>query len=223
MKIAHPVLSSPIELKENIVNVLVVENKKMFTQLVFELLEQVKGNDGEFVISEDDTPKDISKTIDLVLDVFTLDLNSKKILTKIYKDLEEIAIGADYYEKTTNLRHAIFELVDSIIQSSEQELICDEEFDIQKIFKGLNLRMRDEYDSLVEKITNYIETMSEIFRIKCFVLVNIKSLFNEEDLNLFYKQMFYKKINILLLESIHFKKVECEKIIIFDDDMCQIS
>ena len=50
--LAHPLLQSPIEFKENRVPVLIVENGQLFRRLIGDLLAQENGEPGEFALSE---------------------------------------------------------------------------------------------------------------------------------------------------------------------------
>ena len=84
MKLVHPDLGYTIVFAENQVNVVTVENKPFFTKLLQGLLLQCSGEDGGFVLSEDNRELKIAETCDLIIDPLTLDINNKKILNKVF-------------------------------------------------------------------------------------------------------------------------------------------
>ena len=103
MILVHPRIEEQIEFKENVINVLCIENKTMFNEIVSDFLVQINGEDGDFILSEKGKELPIKKTVELVLSPFIMDFNSKKILSSIYGDLKENAYQQDYYANTVKL------------------------------------------------------------------------------------------------------------------------
>ena len=67
MMLAHPLLQSPIEFKENRVPVLIVENGQLFRRLIGDLLAQENGEPGEFALSENAGLTEIGKNVQMTL------------------------------------------------------------------------------------------------------------------------------------------------------------
>ena len=65
--LAHPLLQSSIEFKENRIPVLVVENGQLFRQLIADLLAQENGDPGEFALSENSGLTEIGKNVQMTL------------------------------------------------------------------------------------------------------------------------------------------------------------
>ena len=78
MKLVHPDIKNQIIFSENKVNVLTIENKTFFTEFVSELFSQYSGNEGKFILSEDDKELSIPKTCELILNPINLDINNKQ-------------------------------------------------------------------------------------------------------------------------------------------------
>lgn len=75
MKIVHPLISEIINLSnESKVNILVIENQKLFTRILTELYGQINNCKGEFVFSIDNSPKEISKNIEIITQFIPLKL-----------------------------------------------------------------------------------------------------------------------------------------------------
>ena len=67
MKLVHPLISEIINLSnESKVNILVIENQKLFTSILTELYGQINNCKGRFVFSIDNSPKEISKNIEII-------------------------------------------------------------------------------------------------------------------------------------------------------------
>ena len=94
--------------------------------------------------------------------------------------------------------------------------------DITAIFRAMNVVFAPS-ESLLEHICDYIDVCSEYRKIALFVFVNLKSYLCEEDLELFYSHLMYYKRNVLLLERCESSLHPTERVIIIDNDLCEIS
>lgn len=223
MKLAHPFLENPIIFEENKVNILVVEHQKVFSELVHELLEQTNDVEGRFILSCDLKQLNFHKEVEMVIDLFTLELNQKKTITKLYSQLKTSAIGSEYYLDTTCLLGEITQFLEKILQTTQYPLVYSDEIDIASIFKLADVKFETLYNSLVEKLLDYLVIVQEFCDISCFIFVNLKCYLLDEEIAQLYKFISYKKLNILLLENtMREKRFEEEKIYIIDGDLCEI-
>lgn len=224
MKISHPFFENPFLLEENKVNVLVVENQVFFAKLINELLQQVNGNEGSFVLSCNYKQLDIHKRIDIVIDPFTLDFNKKKIITRLYSQLKSNAIGSEYYMDSKILLGEIVQFIEKISQTTEYPLVYSDNIDIASIFKLAEIKIETSYENLTEKLLDYCSLVQEFCSDSCIVFINLKCYLSDDELGQFYKSISYKKINIMLLENtVREKRFVQEKIRIIDKDFCEIS
>lgn len=91
MKLAHYYLDSLIEFEENTVNVLIIENGQKLRETVSMLILQSEGEQGDFIISEGLNILDFSKYTEVIINVFDLKFDTKKIVTKINQTAIETA------------------------------------------------------------------------------------------------------------------------------------
>lgn len=223
MKLVHPFLEKPIVFEENNMNVLVIENQKVFSELVWELLEQINDKEGRFLLSSDLKLLELKKSMDLVIDLFSLDFNQKKIISKVYSQLKMVAVGSEYYMDSTCLIGEIVHYLEKILQDIHYPLEYDQEMDIGAIFKFADVKIGITYGTLIEKLIDYLALMQELCGISFFVFVNLKCYLSDEEVEQLYHFVAYKKFNILLLENtMREKRFEQEKIRIIDIDMCEI-
>lgn len=225
MKLAHSILEKPIEFEENIINVLVVENPKLFYTFVSDFYNQItNSNEGSFVLSDNSKILPMHKYMELILEPFSIDLNQKKILNKLYAVLKENILKTETYKELIELQSTVFKFVEKISDTIEYPLIYeDSSIDLQDIFKMVDLKLESKQESLLEKILDYITAVCEFLGINCFLAVNLKSYLSKEELEELYKSIHYKKLNLMLLESKNTEYISpVEKLYIIDSDLCSI-
>ncbi len=223
MKIVHPVLSKPIELLENKTAVLIIENQRLYANMIFELISQLDGNDVSFVLSRNNAMVNIAKEAELIIDPFNMDINQRKIITKLHNMLCTIATGEDNYTKTMQIISTVQQYIEDIMIAVDYPLEYAQTIDASLIFKIADVKITDNSDSLAEKIIDYITIMIDLFKVSCFIFVNIKSFVTDIELVELYQHFAYKKINVLLIENFMREERHDEEIIrIIDKDMCEI-
>lgn len=223
MKLVHPDINYHIVFNENIVNVIVVENPKIFRGFIEELVRQCAGEEGSFLLSDCEEEIEISKNVELVIDCFNLDFNQKKILNKVYNYLKHLSMGDKYYLKTSEIQMTIFRYLEELISSSEHPLVYAADLDIISIFKSADLKIETNYDTLLEKLVDYINIVQEYCGMSCIIFVNLKTYLAEEELKQLYVYASYKKIHIMLLEGRLYNEIlDLEKVFILDNDLCEI-
>jgi CRISPR-associated protein Csn2 len=216
-------LNTPINIHEGLPNILVVENKHLFYNLINDLIKQVEGNDGDWILSENSKIYSISKTTNVIVDFFHLNLNCKPILSKLYSNLKDISAQSDFYMDTITLKQLIIEYFEKINSELILPVEFDAEFDITSIFKMLDVKFSVTDTELVESINIVSHILRELVSNKLIVLVNFLNYLTEEEIEIFYRDLYYNKYSILLIENRWNRiKRENEKILIIDDDLCEI-
>ncbi|HPY98931.1 MAG TPA: type II-A CRISPR-associated protein Csn2 [Clostridia bacterium] len=216
-------LNTPISIHEGLPNILVVENKHLFFKLVDDLVKQSEGNDGEWILSEDSKIYSINKTVNVIVDYFHLNFNSKPILSKLYSNLKDISTQGDFYVDTISLKQTIAEYFEKINSEVMLPIEFSTDFDITNIFKILDVKLSEIDAELVENMNIVLHILRELTGNKLTVLVNFLDYLTEEEIEVFYRDLNYNKQSILLIERKWNRiKRENEKIFIVDDDLCEI-
>ena len=81
MKLVHPKLEGQIIFSDEKPCQWVIESPEDFSLYVQELLRQSEGEEGQFVLSDGDKEKDISKYAEVIINPFAVNINDRKILT----------------------------------------------------------------------------------------------------------------------------------------------
>lgn len=221
MKIVNARYNLSLGLNENSVNVLVVEHPQVFADIVYSLFHQSCGGEGEFILSENNKELKFDKYMDLIIDPFSLELNNRKILNKLYAQLN--SLGNECSEKKDKINSEIVQILDDIVSISRYNNI-DFQLDIGwiDIFKLYGVKFGKNYTSLLEKLIEYMKILTHICDISIICFVNCKSYLSSMEIQSLYQMAFYNKIHLILIESSEKEPNVNEKVFIIDCDKCLI-
>ncbi|MEG2414208.1 MAG: type II-A CRISPR-associated protein Csn2 [Clostridia bacterium] len=146
------------------------------------------------------------------------------MVTKLLKRFVESAnddmqVAENYQEICSKMMQLASKFEDMV----DFQITYDESFSIEDIIKLLNVKFEEKaFDSVLDKLIDFVSVASEFSICEIIVFVNIKSYLSEAELKELYKCAQYKKVNLFLLENCNKTKIEGEKIVIIDEDKCEI-
>lgn len=224
MRIIHKDITNPIVIDENKINVLVLENKNFFINKINELINQINGDYGDYILFDlNNEELSISKNCNILTDLFCLDFDSKKIKIAIFNELKNISNSEVFYIKIRELEKNIRDLIFEIMYESDFELELDEDFDVTKLLKIYDISISKNYNTLIEKFITYIDVLTDVLKIKVIFCVNLLNLFDEIDRIEIYKYLLLKKKKVVFIENYYESyNLEYEEKYIIDKDMCEI-
>lgn len=222
MKLIERELGLEIELKENRISIFVIENVSKRLSIIRTLYEQILGGIGPWLLAEREKAYDLNKKCDIVLEPFSLEMNSKKVKTKLYQEIKGIA-DEECYESGLELHSNICNYLEKVLEKVPYPMEYIESWDVDNILKMYNVRLLEECDDLYEKLLNYIKLMNQICGIQLFFFVEIKQFLTEQQLFELYKTVSYSKIQLILIEfNITGDRNAEEDVYILDKDDCII-
>jgi CRISPR-associated protein Csn2 len=222
MKLAYPELENVILFEENRVPVLSIENQSFFRKIVGGFYEQIKTGRGIFVLSEDDRLIELNKTCEMILSPFTIAIEDSRIMKRIYKRLEEIALEEEFVE-TRELTGQIAKYMYRLTDYLECDLAINDDVELQTLFKAMGIKPLYDDSDMMSKLIDYITLLSTTLGIKLIVFVNLRLYLTIDELRLFYDTVLRKKIKLLLLENrIYGEIINCEDVLTIDSDLCEI-
>ena len=224
MKIINKNWQRKIKIEDNIIYTLVFENKKYYRENIIELINQYKGNDGSYILSNDNKEISFDKNSFIITDIFNIDINSKRVLTKIYNLLlkEIVEDISSYNELSTNIR-LYFE---KLIFNSSLEIEQGEEIDMSSLLKLGDFKLYVEQDDILEKFVKFLKVLTELWGCKIIFVVGLHTVFTQDEIIEIYKEVCLNKINIINIEYQQFNNLSNEnyreRVYIFDKDNCEI-
>lgn len=224
MKIINKNWQRKIEIEDNIIYTLVFENKKYYRENIIELINQHKGNEGRYILSNDNKEISFDKNSYIITDIFNIDINNKKVLSKIYSSLlkEIVEDISSYNELSTNIR-VYFE---KLIFNSSLEIEQGEEIDMCSLLKLGDFKIHVEQDDFLEKFVKFLKVLTELCGCKIIFVVGLHTVFTQDEIIEIYKEVCLNKINIINIEYQQFNNLSNENykeiVYIFDEDNCEI-
>lgn len=220
MMIGFENLSKPIDFSENNINVLCIENKLLYRKVLNSFYMENPEEINMF-FSENFTPFKFKGNICFVNDFYKLSISSS-VIKKFY---DEIALfcNQEMQSETANIKSQIISFVDLVISNFDYDFNYNLDVNLQDIFKMQDVKPAISNNSLLLSLLDYILVINKYISPKCFVLLNLHLYFNNTELEEFYKEISYNKVNILIVENIKdFETNKFEKITIIDSDLCEI-
>lgn len=222
MKLVYTELEQQLVFQENKVNVLVIEQKELFRRMIQELDKQISGEEGGFVLSDNNKTMKIDKEICLILNPFALNINSRKALTGLYNELGKLGLNEENYLKTCSLKGQIAEYIYDLLNQVYYALKFQDDFNLQSMFKALEVEFEAGEGNFLEGLVYFLDVCSKFQKVKILTFVNLKTYLMSEELHEFYKEAFYRKIQLLLLENNIVDELAEEAVSIVDADLCLI-
>lgn len=221
MKLVNKFYNIEIELIENQVTIITVENPEAYSKCVGDIWNQVSGNEGDFILSECDKIKNISKEMDCIINPFSLDCNNKKIVTRLYQELK---LQADnlMQEEVSMLNANIIEFLDKLLFSVPYNTTYELDIDMSNLLKLYNVGIETKAERLIDVIVEYFKVMLKLCNINIFVFIDLKHYLSKEHLEQLYQELFYLKIYLIIIEPIQTERLQNEKYWIIDNDLCII-
>lgn len=221
MKLMYPDYSISFELCENEVPVIVIENPQIFSKLVKEFLLQSNGQEGGFILSEADKIRNISKETQIILNPFSLDCNEKRIIQKLYQEIEIIA-SEKYVEDSGRLHGEIVEYLDTLLNNIPYATTYCLNENVPALLKAYGVQIDTQADSFLESVINYLRVLNSLCHIEVVICVNLKTFLSDEQILQLYEFVFYQKMYLVLFENNQRKILKGEKTCILDKDQCII-
>lgn len=223
MKLSYPQFDEPLEFVEGIPNILVLEDKRLRVQFIEDLKNQIETGEGSFVLSNQDEVLKIEKLSEFLMNPFTLDINQKKILTKIQATLKELANNESNYAESMRIIGEVNTYFQNLGAQVQYPIVFNDNIELQDLIKISGARIETESTSFFESVLNYMCLLNDVLGISLFVTLNIQLYIQEKELLELYKIAHYKKISLLLVESFDMNRHNLlERVTIIDKDLCVI-
>lgn len=222
MNIISEYFDNSFELKSEVINTLLIENRELFISFIKQLYIEMSTEEGKIILQDDLKEISFKKYVELIIDPFALDPNNAKNLKKLYEKIIENSSNEEIYEKRLVFENALKDYVEEIVFLSDYELIYDN-LDYQNIFKAVNLHIDTETKNLASMIIDYMRISSDLSGTKLFIFVNLDNFLTDSDLIELQDFISYNNLIVFCLQNqLNRKLIENENLRIIDEDLCEI-
>lgn len=220
MMISFPFLTEPIHFSSEQIPVLCLENQLTFRKTVSALYSEVP-EENDIIFSENYEPFPYKNHVQFITDYCSFHISSS-FLKKLYTNFSAFCV-TDLAEETAYLEQTVFNFLDKINAHYDFDFSYNEDFCLPEFFKSQSFLPDFNTESSLENLLSYILIFQKYCPMRCFILLNLHQYFSESELEPFFKELLYRKIPLLLIESgVHFEKASQEKLYILDKDLCEI-
>lgn len=143
------------------------------------------------------------------------------MINKVINRMQKLAMDEEYYYQTNEL----ITLLESYLLDLSVELTGNIEFSKitwENTIKAVGIEFADNYDSLAEKILDYMELVREYDSEKMFITLNLRSYISDDEMNKFVNDVVARGYKLLMVENSEYPIIEHEKRYIIDADKCII-
>ncbi len=199
---------------------LIIENKPLLRDITYLFFSEKP--EEYFVFSHNCEPFEFFKRGIYIPSAVNLDLNNKKILSKINSYLEHL-LTDELYTEFHEVKNTLMTLAEKLLQKSE--FIIDFDYDIspKDIVKLLGAELARGDESFAEALIRYIQLAKEYLGVSLIVISDLHSFFGKEELDLIYKTLLLTEVRVLCIEGIQPNNAsQYEKIHIVDNELCEI-
>ena len=221
MKLVMKGIETILDCAQNQICTVVIENQKLFYEVVEDIERQIQGLEGESVLSENNQILKMDKYAEQLMQFVPFDLNKKSLISRITSYMQKIAADEIHYEKTSEFL-AEWE---KYCMDLEFELPVSIEFtkiNMDVLLKSSGIMISDDYVSLAEKILDYIQLIEYFECKKMFILVNMRSFVENEEMQKFIDAALTREYQIILLDNKEYPLLKSEKRCVIDADLCEI-
>ena len=187
-----------IDFSKNHINVLQIQNKKLFAKMVSSFNNMCKGLSVEcdevITLLEQDEIVDFTKNVLFVVDFLNFDFNQRRIQTVLYQYIDKIIkLEPEILSNIYNLQDSIHIEFMSIMVEFPFEILCKKDSSILDILKMYGIRIKANVDEkIIEKLFKLVE---------------------------FYKYCLYNNVKLLVLErGSEVSPLERERILFVDEN-----
>lgn len=220
MKININYIDSEVLISNDRVLTFEVENRAYFYRLVKELNDISHGDLSENISFYDNNGKELNlcNKINVIIDYFNIDFNSKKTLSVLYKIIKD-NIDEDTNVRINSYYNKIKNTINKALVNLDLSLSVNDEYDLDTIFKLLKISINNK-DNLLDNMLLLID-IENLFKVdELLVFVNVKQYLSKEELIELYKYSLYNNVKILLIDSQSYGvTLENEKKLIIDSNL----
>lgn len=219
MNLVYNPIDAVMTLEETTVYAVVLESPLLMRQFIESLDAQINFDKGPFVLSDGQKTVPLAKYLELIVNPFAVDMNQRKILTKVHQELEKNAVREDMYQRTAEVRRHLHNYLQDLLMTVDYPLEYNFDFSLGKLLAPVGVQFAVE-DSLPGRVVQYIDLCSRLFGLKIFVVYQLSCIFSVEEMQCFIRDMQYRKLSIILLESAASDNIPFDKILVVDNDLC---
>ena len=206
-------IENTIEVSNDYVRCIEIENKSYFYRVVKLLNDYFNNQDveEELMITEKTNFK-------IVTDYFNIELNDKKTINLILKNIKE-HLDKVTYDKLLKSYQKLNQTFQLALNNIDLPVTTEKDINIDNLIKLMNIKVIKE-DNLLKNLYTLIDLITELQNYNLLILINLKQYLSKEELDEYYKYAIYNNVALLLIDNKSYGIAQnYEKKLIIDDNL----
>ena len=220
MKMGHPELMSVLEWDALHPASFVVEHPASFLRYISDLTLQSEGEEGTFVFSEKGQVLPMQKSVLLIRDLWSVDLNQKKLLNGVLGQLKRIA-QEEYYSDVQELLAGMSSLLGNLAQEAMLPLLWEEQPDVSAIFKAMGVQLEQSKEPF-DRLLDYVILSQEYLHTKLVLLVGVRGFLTKDAFESLCRDFVSRELPVLFVDGTAYPMIKGEKRLLIDSDHCEL-
>ena len=200
MKIKLYFFEEFIDLEVGKLYTIIIENRKILYDFEKYLFNEFDGNNDYLLLMDNNKIIDHKKNIYFLSNFYDMDLNNKKNLLALYKQIK-VNLNDELKERFEQLTSNINEFLEFINFDSGFDLTFDSNILMDDVFKLGDLRFNNENDSLFNTLISYLEIINNLFNIEVFIVEELHKYFSNDELIKAMNELKYHGIILINIEK----------------------
>ena len=222
MKIKLYFFEEFIDLEVGKLYTIIIENRKILYDFEKYLFNEFEGNSDYLLLMDNNKIIDHKKNIYFLSNFYDMDLNNKKNLLALYKQIK-VNHNDELKERFEQLTSNINKFLEFINFESVFDLTFDGNILIDDVLKLGDLKFNNENDSLFNTLISYLEIINNLFNIEVFIVEELHKYFSNDELIKAMNELKYHGIILINIEKDNnFEGISDEIRNYIDIDYCTI-
>lgn len=189
-----------IDLEVGKLYTIIIENRKILYDFEKYLFNEFEGNSDYLLLIDNNKIIDHKKNIYFLSNFYDMDLNNKKNLLALYKQIK-VNHNDELKERFEQLTSNINEFLEFMNFESGFDLTFDSNILMDDVFKLGDLRFNNENDGLFNTLISYLEIINNLFNIEVFIVEELHKYFSNDELIKVINELKYHGIILINIEK----------------------
>lgn len=212
-------LEDKIKLCESPIISINFENRKNFFKCIFDIKNS--DEDSTKYFNDSYTDLNLSKESIFIDSYLLIDLNEKKTISQVYKDMET-HMSPSQTEQYNSLVNEIVQFVEEISLDLEGEVEIEDNIPLSKLLPSVDLHFAEEdINNVLDRFIKYLQITKNIKPFRLVFTIDFLKLLNNDEINSLNEEL--KLLELQLIDLSYYtdnrnKPIRCINI---DADLCE--
>lgn len=201
MIISNEKFNKPILISSNQPTLIVIKDLNEFYQYQKELVSQVNGEEGNFLIFDGEKPLKIESQVEVIHNLLMLSLNNRKAINFLYKQINSELGKSNSLVKYEELKDTMIEFLQTLKSETLLDFSFDKDVELTDILKIFDVKFSEHEDTPIQLLIRYISLVLALTKTKVFFISFALYLFSQEEIKELIQFSIQHDIYLVFMEK----------------------